>query len=53
LEDELIYGIEGGARFLAKVLPEAISEKRENLNPKKTEVRKNIRQCFGQGVNCC
>ncbi|CAK5093882.1 unnamed protein product [Meloidogyne enterolobii] len=52
LEDELIYGIEGGARFLAKVLPEAISEKRENLNPKITEVRKNIRQCFGQGVNC-
>ncbi|CAK5079897.1 unnamed protein product [Meloidogyne enterolobii] len=52
LEDELIYGIEGGARFLAKVLPEAISEKRENLNPKITEVRKNINQCFGQGVNC-
>ncbi|KAL7077122.1 hypothetical protein ACQ4LE_003599 [Meloidogyne hapla] len=52
LEDELIYGVEGGARFLAKVLPEAISEKRENLNPKINEIRKNIRQYFGQGINC-
>ncbi|KAF7638972.1 GB1/RHD3-type G domain-containing protein [Meloidogyne graminicola] len=30
LEDELIYGIEGGNRFLEKILPEAINEN-ENL----------------------